>query len=434
MRDDIFDTYLRSIMNKSDRKKEGTEENTETASSGSDLPDGVENETEGGTISFEKGSVIATDERLKPAAQEEIIRPVIRGKRKRIRKANYSAYGGIVLATLVICCSIIISLFVIVVGRDFLGIDTDENRFTLYIESNWTISDIADYLYENGIIQYPKLFTQYAKLQVGDGAVYPGDIEVKRSMSYPELIEALSEARDVLPTVTVTFTEGLTIDDCARILEENEVCSADEFIFAFNTNIYGFDFESHVSSSGMKYYKYEGYLFPDTYEFYVGDSVYNIVRKIKERTDEIMNADFIRECQDAGRTVEEVITMASILQLESGVGEEMKNIASVFYNRLEHPDIYPRLQTDATNKYIEVIKKGSMVELQEMIDAYDTYVCQGLPAGPICNPGKEAIDAALHPNETNYYFFCSSAETGEFYYAETYAEHQENIKAAGLEV
>ena len=450
MREDIFDTYLRSILDKSNVKSD----DSATPPTGEIYADRDPSEAvpirfsddEPAKEDFEEKTIASGGGTQKfvstPSNPQPQPRPVRKVKKKKVRKANYSAYGGIVLATLVLCCSIVISLFVIVVGRDFLGIDTNTNRFTLYIKSDMTVRDISQYLYDNGVIEYPELFTQFAKLRVGDGSVYPGDIEVTPATSYPELVDSLTTMRQAHPTVTVTFPEGSTIEDCAKILEENGVCSADEFIFAFNSNVYGFDFETHVGSSPLKYYKNEGYLFPDTYEFYAsdpendfeGDSVYNIVRRIKERTNEIMNEDLIKRCQDQGKTLEEVVTMASILQLESGSPEEMPKIASVFYNRLAHPDIYPHLQTDTTTKYIGVIKSESTMDFQEMYDAYDTYVCQGLPVGPICNPGLAAIEAALNPADTSYYFFCSSPETGVFYYAETYSEHQDNVKLAGLEV
>lgn len=434
MREDIFDTYLKSILDKSSVKSaQAVSSDDKTDSPGSAGSSVIAAEQADEAIDERTINLEGNTKHIEPAVSHQPVK-IIRKKKKKIRKANYSAYGGIVLATLVICSSIIISLFVIVVGRDFLGIDTNDNTFTLYIEENWSIADIAEYLAENGIIEYPELFRQYAKLRVGDGSVYPGDIDVMPSMSYGDIIDSLMTVRKAHETITLTFIEGCTIDDAAKVLEESGLCSADDFIFEFNTDVYGFDFESHVGSSGLKYYKYEGYLFPDTYEFYVGDSVYNIVKKIKTRTDEILNSDFIKRCQDSGRTLEEIVTMASILQLESGDPDEMPKIASVFYNRLANPGVYPHLQSDTSYNYINnVIKAGSGVEFQEMYDAYDTYVCSGLPIGPICNPGAAALEAALSPSESSYYFFCSSPTTGEFYYAETYAEHQENAKLAGIE-
>lgn len=125
--------------------------------------------------------------------------------------------------------------------------------------------------------------------------------------------------------------------------------------------------------------------------------------------------------------------LASIIQKEAASEEEMKTIASVFINRLNNSEEYPRLQSDTSNSYIEnVIKKVLTVEYQEMYDAYDTYVCTGLPVGAICSPGLSAIEAVLNPEDTDYYYFCSNLETRETYFAQTYSEHLENLETAGL--
>ena len=453
MRDDIFDKYLADIINnKSAEEKKDvpsgaviTDQKPDDVKiadvSGSPAGKNVDEETLDDfaekTIRFSNGDLAQMTAAFKKSEAQALKpeeTPKPRRRRRIIRKANYSAYGGIVLATLVLCTSLIISLFVIVVGRDFLGIDTNNNMFTLYIESGSDLNSIAKLLEENGVIQYPEVFVRFARLKIGGDSIYPGDIDVMPSMSYGDIIDSLMEMREAHPTVTVTFIEGSTIDSAAKVLEENGVCSADEFIFAFNTNVYGFDFESYVGSSSLKFYKYEGYLFPDTYEFYEGDSVYNIVKKIKERTSEILSADVIRKCNEMGYTLDQIVTLASILQLESGDAAEMKNIAGVFYNRLNNPSEYPRLQSDTTYRYIEnVIKAGSTIAYPEMYDAYDTYVCTGLPVGAICNPGEAAIQAALNPNENNDYFFLSDSE-GNFYYAATYQEHLANAEIAGINV
>ena len=111
----------------------------------------------------------------------------------------------------------------------------------------------------------------------------------------------------------------------------------------------------------------------------------------------------------------------------------MKMVASVFHNRLNNPDEFPLLQSDPTTNYAEeVIEPNLEIPSQSMCDAYDTYVGGGLPPGAICNPGIEAIEAVLYPRDTDYFFFCSNLETGEFFYAETLAEHEANLVTAGL--
>lgn len=354
-------------------------------------------------------------------------------KKKKRRKRNYTAYGGIVIATLVLCVSILLSLFIIVVGRDVLGIESSGVEFTIYVPSGSTTDDIAQQLYDEGVIQYKDVFKLISKVKGADGSMYPGDLNVAYNMSYSDIIDSLMESREAKQTATVTFPEGITLLSAGKLLEENNICTADEFIYTFNSTVFGFEFEKYVSSSSLKLYKYEGYLFPDTYEFYVGDSAYNVVKKIKTRTNEILNADTIKLAVERGFTIDQVVTLASIVQREAGNIEQMATIASVFENRLARPDEFPKLQSDTTYSYIDdVIKKVLTIEYQDMYDAYDTYTCVGLPIGAICNPGKDAIDAVLNPDDTGYYYFCSNLETKETFFAVTNEEHEENKKKAGL--
>lgn len=365
--------------------------------------------------------------------EEPIIEKAHKPKKRKRRRYNYSAYGGVVLATLVICCALIISLFGIVVGRDVLGIDTGEyESFTIYIPQGSSTSEIADILYNEGVIYYTEVFEVIAKLN--DSVMYPGDLEVVENMSYFDIISSLMEMREAKETVTITFHEGITLYAAAQKLEEAGICSARDFIFEFNSSVFGHEFEKHVSSASMKFYKYEGYLFPDTYEFYTDDSTYNIVRRIKQRTNEKLSPEVIARCNELGYTLDQMITLASLVQLESWNFEDMSNIASVFHNRLNNPEVYPKLQSDTTYSYInDVIKVNSSIQSQEMYDAYDTYTCNGLPIGPICNPGMDAINAVLNPSATEYYYFCADITTGETFFATTYDEHLENLELAGIE-
>ena len=200
-------------------------------------------------------------------------------KKKKRRKRNYTAYGGIVIATLVLCVSILLSLFIIVVGRDVLGIESSGVEFTIYVPSGSTTDDIAQQLYDEGVIQYKDVFKLISKVKGADGSMYPGDLNVAYNMSYSDIIDSLMESREAKQTAPVTFPEGITLLSAGKLLEENNICTADEFIYTFNSTVFGFEFEKYVSSSSLKLYKYEGYLFPDTYEFYVGDSAYNVVKR-----------------------------------------------------------------------------------------------------------------------------------------------------------
>ena len=352
--------------------------------------------------------------------------------KKKVRRPNYSAYGGIVLATLVVCISIVISLFVIVVGRDVLGIESDKNVFSIYIEEGSSTKDIAKQLYDEGIVQYQEVFIALAQFKDADGNMCPGDIEVSRSMSYSDLIDALVEIRERKETATVTFQEGITLIEAANKLEDAGVCSAEDFIYTFNNTLYGYEFEQYVKANELKLYKYEGFLMPNTYEFYLNDTPYNVAKKIKNETAKVLDANAIKRASELGMDIEQVVILASIVEKEAGFPEDMKKIASVFINRLNHPEIYPKLQSDTTYSYVDLIKEILTIEYPEMYEAYDTYTCYGLPVGAICNPSSAAIDAVLYPEETDYFYFCSNLETRETFFAETYEQHLQNCIAAGL--
>ena len=126
--------------------------------------------------------------------------------------------------------------------------------------------------------------------------------------------------------------------------------------------------------------------------------------------------------EDLGLTLDETLALASIVQAEAPTSNQMKLVSSVFWNRLNDKETFPRLESDPTKKYAAL----SGIEL------YDTYKSEGVPPGAICNPGADAINAVLYPEETEYYFFCSNLTTQEFYYAKTLKQHEKNLAEAGL--
>ena len=134
--------------------------------------------------------------------------------------------------------------------------------------------------------------------------------------------------------------------------------------------------------------------------------------------------------KESGLTLHQTVTLASIIQAEaSGDPENMKLVSSVYWNRLNDTDTYPMLQSDPTRDYANsvILMAGKSGENKRKAALYNTYECNGLPAGPICSPGMDAIMAAMQPESTAYYYFCSNIKTGEFYYAGTLQEHEENV-------
>jgi UPF0755 protein len=179
----------------------------------------------------------------------------------------------------------------------------------------------------------------------------------------------------------------------------------------------------------MRFYKMEGYLFPDTYTFYKDMSPDLVCQKILKNFDEKITDEMYEKMDELDINLDKTLIFASIVQKEAGSVEEMSKVASVFWNRLNNSDVYPKLQSDTTTTYIENTIKPHIDSInQEMFDAYDTYTCTGFPAGAVCNPGIDAINAVLNPDKTDYFYFYSDEKTGESYFATNYEEHLANIE------
>ena len=218
-------------------------------------------------------------------------------------------------------------------------------------------------------------------------------------------------------TVKVTFPEGYTVAQIAKKLEDNGVCSAKEFV-AVSQSYTPKSFT--VPSDSNRAFKMEGYLFPDTYEFYVDDDPEDVLIKILNN----YNAK-------AGGLSSEQLIVASIVEKESRSAENAALVASVIYNRLEAG---MKLEMDPTRDYINnyVTNSPYLSSTSKFAALYNTYKCSGLPAGPICNPGSRAIQAALHPADSEYLYFFFGNDN-QNHYSKTYEEHQAAMEKYGVQ-
>ena len=249
-------------------------------------------------------------------------------------------------------------------------------------------------------------------------------------------------------TVRVTFPEGSTVSQIATLLEQNGVCPAAEFMAEANNplNLEGFPFE--IPNPEERAFLLEGYIFPDTYEFYVIDDLKenpefdtleyakNAANKMYQNFESKITRAVEYRMQELGLTLDQTIILASLIQKEGTNEENFAMISSVFHNRLNNRGEFPCLQSDTTYTYIDncitpTIPPSAGDAYDDILFAYDTYQCEGLPAGAVCSPGFDAIVAALYPEETDYYYFLAS-EDGTFYYAQTNEEHEQNIIDAEL--
>ncbi len=239
-------------------------------------------------------------------------------------------------------------------------------------------------------------------------------------------------------TVRITFPEGSNVIQIAQKLEENRVCTSEDFLTAANNVelLKSYALFENVDLEGRTFAA-EGYLYPDTYDFYVDEGAEKAIRRFLDNSQKKFSGEIIKKCAELGYTLDEIINLASLIQEESGVQSEMPLVSSVLHNRL-NSSRFPKLQCDASTFYLRdfikpLIEKGVIDEAQyeNFKNSYSTYICKGLSAGPITNPGIDAVNAALNPEDTDYYFFCSDSD-GNYYYAETFSEHNENCVQAGL--
>ena len=233
-------------------------------------------------------------------------------------------------------------------------------------------------------------------------------------------------------TVRLTFPEGTTVIQAAQKLEEGGVCTKDEFISAVNNTERDNKFVKAINNPQDRPFLLEGYIYPDTYDFYVGEGAEKALGRFLANTESKLTDDMYAKAQKIGMSMDEIITLASIIQQEASVPSVMANVSSVLHNRLNSSG-YPRLQCDATIFYLKRSVKPYISEDQadKYDEFYNTYDRKGLPTGPITNPGIEAINAALNPADTDYYFFVTDND-GNYYFAKTYQEHLKNCKTAGV--
>ncbi len=372
------------------------------------------------------------NENARPVKNEHNQRSNSTATRKRRRKKRSARLPIVILVTtIILTISIVLSILIIDIGRDMLAIGKSDEVKMVTIPEGADAKKIAALLEKEGIIEIPKAFEFFADLNGSAEEFIPGQYELSPSNAYEEIIYMLTTipSEDNGESVTVTFIEGTSIYDAAKILEENDICEAERFIYYFNAGGYNFEFEEKLpTSTTSKFYKMEGYLFPDTYKFYTNSDPESVCRKIYQNFEDKMTDEYYAQMQKRGMTLDEVITLASIIQAEAPTADSMKKVSAVLQNRLANEEEFPMLQSDPTTYYVEeIIKPNIPVPSTAIFEAYDTYKGHGLPPGAIGNPGLDAIEAALYPDDNNYYYFCADIDTMEIFYSETLEEHEEYL-------
>lgn len=341
-------------------------------------------------------------------------------------KQKKSGYGAVIAVLLIVLIAIAGFIGWHIYGKitdDINGKNQGSDTFTLEVHEGY-IDSIAEKLAQNKIVINDIVWTSWMNKHYPDFEFQRGEYALTADMSYEDIVQKLLKPDVDHEMVKVTIPEGYNCMDIAERLEKKGICKAEDFLeVCKSTEGFDYDFLSSVPDSELIAYPLEGFLFPATYEFDKNSDPHEIAGEMLEAFDYRLTDEMQVFCDEHEMTLYEFITLASIVQEEALTKESAENIASVFMNRL---NTHMKLQSDVTIFYARALQDEQGFS-EKVYNAYSTYQCDALPAGPITNSGEAIINATIHYPETDYIFFFSDLKK-EFHFAKTYDEF-ESLKA-----
>lgn len=346
--------------------------------------------------------------------------------KKRARQKNCLKIGAVIVAV-----SLVFSLILISCLNDILAINRSSDTIidvTISEDANGNVDtkSVVSALKKAKLIKN-KYFCIVAAKLLGytDKNYRTGEYSLTPSMGLENMLDSIKNKNSsAAKTVALTFPEGYTMNQILQKLEDEKVCSKEKMINAMKENDYSedYDFVKLMDRPTSRYYKFEGYFYPDTYEFYIGESADSVIKKFLDNFDNRWSDSYATLADEQSLSVDDVLTLASIVEKE-GTADDMKDIASVLINRL---GANMQLQCDSTKDYENSIASDVNAAYASLQGLYNTYNCSALPVGPICNPGKDAIEAVLYHSDTGYYYFYHDSEN-VIHLAKTLSGHNENM-------
>lgn len=311
--------------------------------------------------------------------------------------------------------------------------DSGGTEFTIPYGS--TTVDIAQLLKEKGYLMNTQQFRIISKLIGFDGLYKAGRYMLTKDMNDYALMMRLTADPMKNPSVDIRIPEGQTVSELADTLAAQKLITREKFILLCKMHLTQFTFQKELTVKETRTYPLEGYLYPDTYKMDSGWDEEKLVLRMLDEFNRNYTDDDRKQAATLDMTTDEVVTMASLIEMEAVNPADMKKISSVFHNRLASKDL-TLLQSDATIQYARILaglERTTTVLFKDLeIDSpYNTYVHPGLPPGPICSPRAEAIQAALHPEKTKYLYFFATPD-GTNIYNETYNGHLADQKKYGV--
>lgn len=324
-----------------------------------------------------------------------------------------------IIIVIITALAVMTVFFCAAVLRDALGIG-DGTACVVKIPDGAGTSAISRILKEDDIIKHPFAFKLYVKF-TGQPTYQKGLHSLSSSMSYKEIKARLCNTPDVSDEVKVVIPEGYELRQIADLLVENGLVNREKFVQEAENGDFDYDFIKQIP--GRKN-RLEGYLYPDTYTFSYEESEHNIIDKMLSAFAQKVMPEYTKS--QCGKSLDDIIIMASVVEREAANDEERPIVASVFYNRIAKG---MKLESCATVQYILKERKAVLSNADTAIDSpYNTYRNTGLPKGPIASPGLSSITAAINPASTNYMYFLASADGSKNLFSETFEEHNQKLK------
>ena len=373
-----------------------------------------------------KGTAAAEKQKKKPAP------PPVAEKEKS---------SGLMYFLFVLSCSIILTCLVWMAACDILGFNgSDEDAPVTLAKSSFTeerieikddegntktqkklipdIGYVADQLKDAGVIRYKWLFRLFCNFTSASDNIAPGTYVLRDAYDYRALLMKMRTGSGSAVTLKLTFPEGYTMEQIFRLLDEQEVCEYEDLMEAAANATFNYAFLEGLEKGDAK--RLEGFLFPDTYEFYKYMPAASAINKFLEGFHYKLTAEMLDWQKASGYSWKQIVTVASMIEKEAATDSERYVIASVIYNRLTND--WP-LQIDSTTLYEYPDHHGApTADMLAKDSPYNTRINKGMPPTPICSPGIVSIKAALDPSETSYMFYALDVESGTHRFFKTASE------------
>ncbi len=359
------------------------------------------------------------------------------------RDGKLGCLGGLMYFAFCVSLSVVLACFAWMAATDVLALNKEQMESTITLpeeifeyrdeqveQSDGTVETetvsyadmdyVADALKEAGIIEYKWLFKLFCIFSDATTKVDPGTYTLDTSLDYRALVSNMQTGTASMATTTITFPEGFTMQEIFERLEENGICTVEELYEAAAEYSYNYSFLEWATPGDAS--RLEGYLFPDTYEFYQGEQASNAINRFLLNFHGKLTADMYAQAESLNISLHQAVIIASMIEAEAANDEERATIASVIYNRIA---ANMPLQIDATVMYALGEHKEYLTEQDLQVDSpYNTYLYTGLPAGPICNPGLASLNAALNPADTSYLYYALDTETGTHQFFTNYSDFE----------